>query len=115
MKEKIGRIVEVVVDRPLGSRHPKYNEMIYPVNYGYVTDIIGGDGEEQDVYLLGIDTPQERFRGKIIGAIRRTDDNEDKLVAAPEGMTFSAEEIRQATYFVEKYFDSTIYVPEEDA
>ena len=52
--------------------------------------------------------PMKAFRGRIIAAICRADDNEDKLVAAPEGMTFTAEEIREATWFVEQYFDSTV-------
>ena len=34
-------------------------------------------------------------------------------VAAPAGMTFSAEEIREATCFVEQYFDSTVTVWED--
>ena len=87
----------------------------YTINYGYLPGITGGDGEEQDVYVLGISEPLERFRGRIIGAIRRRDDNEDKLVAAPEGMRFSAEEIRKATWFVEKYFDSTVQSVREES
>ena len=53
----IGDIVTVTVDRPLGSRHPEYMDMIYPVNYGYIKGIIAPDGEEQDVYILGVDKP----------------------------------------------------------
>ena len=30
----IGNIVKVIVDRPLGSVHPKHNNLIYNVNYG---------------------------------------------------------------------------------
>jgi len=51
----IGRVVTVTVDRPLGSYHPKYSEMYYPVNYGYVEGIMAPDGEEQDAYILGAD------------------------------------------------------------
>ena len=53
----IGKIVTVTVDRPLGSSHPDYPDMIYPVNYGYVAGVRAPDGEEQDAYILGIDTP----------------------------------------------------------
>lgn len=105
----LGKVVDITIDRPIGHVHmTKGITLHYTVNYGYLPDIIGGDGEEQDVYILGVDYPLTRFRGRIIGAIRRADDNEDKLVAAPEGMVFTAEEIREATHFVEKYFDSTI-------
>ena len=107
----LGKTVDVVVDRPIGHTHvTKGITLHYTINYGYLPGITGGDGEEQDVYILGVTEPKEQFRGRIIGVIRRADDNEDKLVAAPEGMTFSAEEIRKATYFVEKYFDSTVQV-----
>ena len=41
----IGRTVDVVMDRPLGSLHPKYG-FEYPVNYGYIPHTISGDGEE---------------------------------------------------------------------
>jgi len=83
----------------------------YTINYGYIPGLMGGDGEEQDVYILGADAPLARFRGRIIAAIRRRDDNEDKLVAAPEGMTFTKEEIAEAVHFVEQYFDSTVEMP----
>ena len=36
----IGEIVTVTVDRPLGSAHPDYPEMIYPLNYGYIEGIM---------------------------------------------------------------------------
>lgn len=107
----LGTTVDVVIDRPIGHTHvTKGISLHYTINYGYLPGITGGDGEEQDVYILGVSEPLEQFRGRIIGVIRRADDNEDKLVAAPEGMHFSSEEIRKATWFVEKYFDSTIQV-----
>lgn len=44
----IGKTVKVTVDRPLGSVHPKYKNIVYPVNYGYVDGIIAPDGEEYE-------------------------------------------------------------------
>ena len=49
MKSVIGETVSGVIDRPAGSRHPRYPDMIYPVNYGYVQGVFAGDGLEQDV------------------------------------------------------------------
>ncbi len=49
----IGTMVTVTVDRPLGSRHPKYKNMYYPVNYGYIEGVMAPDGEEQDAYIVG--------------------------------------------------------------
>ena len=110
----MGKTVDITIDRPIGHIHvTKGITLHYSLNYGYLPGITGGDGEEQDVYVLGVDIPLKAVRARIIGAIRRADDNEDKLVAAPEGMRFSEEQIREATWFVEQYFDSTIWVPEE--
>jgi len=65
-KDIIGSVVKDTIDRPLGSAHPKYLDMIYTLNYGYVYGVIAGDGEEQDVYVIGSNKPLERFEGKMI-------------------------------------------------
>lgn len=103
----LGKLVHVTVDRPLGSTHPDYPDMIYPVNYGYAEEIPGGDGEEQDVYILGIPHPVTEFTGPVIAVIHREDDMEDKWVCAHENMDFTLDEIRNQTAFQEKYFKSS--------
>lgn len=109
IRSLMGKTVDIVIDRPIGHTHvTKGITLHYTINYGYLPGITGGDGEEQDVYILGVTEPLTHFRGRIIGAIRRQDDNEDKLVAAPEGMNFTRHQIEEATHFVEKYFTSTI-------
>ena len=100
----IGKIVTVTVDRPIGSCHPEYPDMIYPINYGYVKGIMAPDGEEQDAYIIGIDDPVVEFCGRVIAIIQRLDDVESKLVVAPDGMTFTENEIIAKTHFQEKYF-----------
>ena len=94
------------IDRPLGSTHPRHPDMVYPVNYGEVVGVMAPDGAWQDVYVLGVDVPLENFTGQRIAVIHRRDDIEDKWVLAPEGMTFTAEEIMAAVHFQEQYFDS---------
>lgn len=109
VRSLLGKTVTVEIDRPIGYvHHTKGVTLHYTVNYGFLPGVIGGDGEEQDVYVLGVEEPLERFTGTIIGAIRRSDDNEDKLVAAPEGMIFHQGQIAEAVHFVEQYFESTI-------
>lgn len=109
IREYLGKSVTVVIDRPIGFHHvTKGIHLHYTVNYGFLPGVTGGDGEEQDVYILGCREPLETFTGRIIGAVRRRDDNEDKLVAAPDGMPFTSEEIARQIHFVEQYFDSTI-------
>lgn len=104
----VGKIVKVTIDRPLGSRHPKHKDIIYPINYGYIGGIIAPDGEEQDAYVLGVDTPVKEFTGKVIAVIHRDDDVEEKWVVAPEGVDFSDEEILKQVFFQERYFHSCI-------
>ena len=104
----IGEIVTVTVDRPLGSYHPEYKDMYYPINYGYIKGIMAPDGEEQDAYILGVDTPVEQFTGKIIAIVHRHDDVEEKWVVCPENMTFTKEEIMRQIAFQEQYYQSEI-------
>ena len=104
----IGNIVKVIVDRPLGSVHPKHNDLIYNVNYGYIPEVFAPDGEEQDAYILGIDEPVTEFVGKVIAIIHRLNDIEDKWVVAPEGKSFTKKEIANLVAFQEKFFDTEI-------
>ncbi len=106
----IGRTVTVDVDRPLGSRHPEYPELIYPVNYGYIPGILAGDGEEQDAYILGVEEPVRTFTGRVIAVIHRLDDAEEKWVLAPAGSVYTAEQIAAATAFQERYFRTWIEI-----
>ncbi|MBP5399877.1 MAG: inorganic diphosphatase [Alphaproteobacteria bacterium] len=99
----IGKTIKVIIDRPLGSKHPKHG-FEYPLNYGYVPNTKSGDGEELDVYVLGINKPLKEFSGQCIGVIHRTDDDDDKLIVVPEGIDFSDNEIENATAFQEKWF-----------
>ena len=104
----IGKVVTVTVDRPIGSCHPEYPDMIYPINYGYVRGIIAPDGEEQDAYIIGVDDPVPEFCGRVIAIIQRLDDVESKLVVAPDGLEFTESEIVSKTHFQEKYFKTKI-------
>lgn len=104
----IGKIVKVTVDRPLGSYHPKYKDMYYPINYGYIEGIIAPDGEGQDAYILGIEEAIQEFVGEVIAIIHRKDDFEEKWVVAPEGEKYSAEEIMKKVSFTEQYFVSEV-------
>ena len=114
-REFLDKIVDVIIDKPLGSRHSeKYPNHIYPVNYGYVPNTISGDNEELDCYILGIFEPLETFKGKCIAIIHRTNDNDDKLIVVPEGRNYSNREIRALTEFQERFFESEIIRNDND-
>ena len=108
LNDIIGRTVTVTVDRPLGSAHPNYKDMIYTLNYGYIEGLLAPDGEDQDAYILGVNEPVATFTGHIIAVIRRYDDVEEKWVVCPENVTFSKDEIMKQVEFQEKYFKSEI-------
>lgn len=104
-EENLGKPIKIKIDRPMGSKHPKHN-FIYPINYGYVPGVMGGDGEELDAYLLGVYEPVEEYEGRLIGIIHRDDDVEEKLVVAPK--TYTAEQIMALVEFQERWFASRV-------
>ena len=101
----LGKNVHVVIDRPVGYNH---GEIIYPINYGYLPGTVAGDGEEQDVYILGVKEPLAEFDGQVIGGILRLNDCEDKLVVVPVGRVYHQGRIAEAVHFQEQYFDMRI-------
>jgi inorganic pyrophosphatase len=50
--ERLLRERGVILDRP----HPRYPEMIYPLDYGYIPGTVGGDGDEVDVFVGSANT-----------------------------------------------------------
>ncbi len=108
MQTIIGKTVRGTIDRPIGSRHPRYPDTIYPVNYGFVDGVFAPDGAEQDVYVLGTDKPLDKFEGKVIAIWRRFHDVEDKWIVSPDGTDYTDEEILQKIRFQEQYFDGEL-------
>jgi inorganic pyrophosphatase len=106
-KEYLGKIVNVEMDRKMGSAHPKHG-FIYPVNYGFIPNTVSGDGEELDAYVIGVFEPLDTFEGKVIAIIHRTNDNDDKLVVCPENKDYSDDQIEALTEFQERFFEHII-------
>ena len=106
-KDFLGKKVKVVMDRPMGSRHPEW-DFLYPINYGYVPNTISGDGKELDAYIVGIFEPVEEYEGKCIAAIHRLDDDDDKLVIAPEEKIYTKQQIEALVEFQERFFEHVI-------
>jgi len=106
-RKYIGQTLAIRIDRPLGSPHPEHG-FIYPLNYGCLPGVISPDGEDLDAYLLGVFEPVETYRGVCIAVIRRLDDEDDKLVIAPPGRSYTPDQIRALTEFQERFFASEI-------
>ncbi|MXY35272.1 MAG: inorganic pyrophosphatase [Dehalococcoidia bacterium] len=105
----LGRRVSVEIDRPLGSIHPREDDVVYPVNYGFVPGTLAPDGHPIDVYVLDADEPLNRCEATVIAIVRRRDDVEDKLVAVlHETGAWDEPGILAAVDFQERYFDSWV-------
>ncbi len=114
VRSYLGKSVFIKIDRPIGYVHKKEKyTLTYPINYGYVPGVLGGDSEELDVYLLGVQTPVEEYTPQIIGIAHRADDAEDKLIGAPRGISFTRAEIERAVAFQERYYQTTIELSDE--
>ena len=111
VKSYLGKTVKIEIDRPIGYIHKKENySLTYPINYGFIPGVLGGDGEELDVYLLGVNEPVSEYECEIIAIAHRHNDVEDKLVGAPVGVRFSKEDIENAICFQEQYYDTEVEV-----
>lgn len=108
----LGQWVAARIDRPLGSRHPHHG-FIYPLNYGHVPGTLAGDGEPLDVYVLGVFEPVATFGGVCVAVIHRFDDDDDNLMLAPPGQTYTADQIRALTEFQERFFQSQLILASE--
>ena len=109
VKSYLGKVVDIEIDRPIGYVHKKKNyDLVYPINYGYIPGVLGGDDEELDVYLMGLDEPVTAYTCRIVGIVYRRNDVEDKLIAAPVDKRYTAEEIAAAIHFQEQYYDTYV-------
>ena len=41
----------IVIDRPRGEAHPRFPDLIYPFDYGYVEGTLAADGDGIDVWI----------------------------------------------------------------
>ncbi len=51
MLDELVQNSEIVIDRPRGSVHPRYNDFIYGVDYGYLRNTSSMDGSGIDIWL----------------------------------------------------------------
>ena len=106
-KQFLGKEVEVVMDRPLGTRHPKH-DFLYEANYGFIEGVKAPDGEDLDAYYLGVNEPKERAIGVCVAIAHRKNNDDDKLIVLPKGSEMTDEQIMSAIKFQEQWFDTEI-------
>jgi inorganic pyrophosphatase len=55
--ERLLASTQLVIDRPKGSRHPRYPDLVYPLDYGYLDGTRASDGSGIDVWLGSLVPP----------------------------------------------------------
>ena len=69
---------EIVIDRPKDSRHPKYPDMIYPLDYGYLKNTSSMEGQGIDVWRGSLEAEKLNAIMVIVDLWKR--DSEIKLL-----------------------------------
>ena len=52
--QKMPRLIKtnaIIIDRPQGKPHPRYPNVVYPFDYGYLENTSAGDGDGIDVWI----------------------------------------------------------------
>ena len=70
----------IVIDRPKGSPHPRYPEVIYPLDYGYLEGTTSADGDGTDVWLGSLNTIDKTLTGILCTFDTLKHDAEIKLL-----------------------------------
>lgn len=68
---------DIAIDRPYRSQHPRFPEITYPIDYGYVNSTRGTDGEDVDVF---VGTADVGLAGVLLTTDVRRGDREAKLL-----------------------------------
>jgi inorganic pyrophosphatase len=96
----LGKTVNVVVDRPLGSRHPTAG-FEYLLNYGFILGVPAPDGEDLDAYVVGLHSPAAEVTGLCIAVVHRLYEDDDKLIVAADGVDRADDCLRRLVAFQE--------------
>ena len=68
----------IIIDRPKDSVHPRYPDMVYPVDYGFLEDTSSMDGNGIDIWL---GTKENKMIDSILCIIDRfKKDSEIKII-----------------------------------
>ena len=94
---------ELIIDRPRGRPHPRYPELIYPLDYGYLQGTTAGDGQGIDVWLGA--SGSRKLTGILCTFDIVKKDAEVKLLAG-----CSSQEVQTILSFSETFICS-LYIP----
>ena len=69
---------EMVIDRSKNSAHPRFPDMIYPLDYGYLANTSSADGDDIDIWLGSLPKKQVDAVICVVDLMKR--DSEIKLL-----------------------------------
>ncbi len=94
----------LVIDRPKGSRHPRYSEMIYPFDYGYLEGTSAADGAGIDVWRGTVE--KYSVTGIICSVDLKKNDTEIKIL-----LGCNQKDVQYILDFMNSEFMQAWYVP----
>ncbi len=92
------RNVTVIVEHTAGSRDDGDRQKVYPLNFGYVQQVLDEQNEWQDACILGCREALEWFDGQVKAAVEADGQNVWVVAQADENIT--EEEIRREMAFL---------------
>lgn len=90
--EQLARECPLVIDRPAGSRHPRWADKVYPLDYGYLDGTTAADGDGIDAWRGSLaekaQPPSAAVTGVVVTLDSRKRDAEIKVLlgCTPEEM-----------------------------
>jgi inorganic pyrophosphatase len=99
----------IVIDRPQGTTHPRYPDMIYPLDYGYLENTTASDGGGIDVWFGSLNTAMDRANVKTLTGILCTFDTLKRDAEIKLLIGCSEKDIQTIRVFHEGMY--TLYVP----
>ncbi len=96
----LGKLIRVSITEPIGTMMPDGDT--YTLNHGTPIGKFKATYPITGVLVLGIDNPVKHFDGRVIAVLKFTDNNEQKLIAAPKSKRFINWEISRCISFITK-------------
>ena len=103
----------LIIDRPRGSSHPRYPEVIYPLDYGYLENTTSSDGDGIDVWLGSLNIAMNKDGAKTLTGILCTFDTLKRAAEIKLLIGCSAEDIQVIRDFHKEMY--TLYIPNQVA
>ena len=95
---------QIVIDRPKGRPHPRYPDVIYPLDYGYLEGTTAGDGDGIDVWVGS--QAEKTLTGILCTFDTVKRDAEIKLLAG-----CSRQDVETVLHFFDEGFMRYLYIP----